>query len=186
MTTFNFVLSPAICAKKIAKIAKVGSALQAEIHSVGVSVLDHIREHGDYTLATRLLGALPNGQRVKALAAWFREFSGGAAVFSYDASNQCWKCKLDPNRTDEQFRIEEANRVSFADLNPEKGYSTLTLKGFMGYLKRKANEDGTNPDGSVKVEPAVREAAALFYGNLKSAMGGVKTPALDDLVADEA
>lgn len=184
MTTFN-ILTPEACKSKITKIAKVGKALQAEIHAVAVSTLDHIRAHGDYTLALGLLGALPNGQRVQALVAWYRAFSGGAVKFSYDSTNKCWKCTLSPNRTDEQFRVQEASETTFADLNPEKGYSTMTFEGFKEYLKRTANKDGLNPDGTAKVEPRVRDLAAAFYAKL-NAGEKVEVQSLDDIIPDAA
>ena len=45
MNTFN-ILDPAACGKKIDRIARVGKALQNDIHVVAVSTLAHIRDHG--------------------------------------------------------------------------------------------------------------------------------------------
>ena len=56
----------------IGRIKAAGTVLQARIHATAVSTLAHIRDHGDTTLSCRLLDALANGQRVKALAFWFR------------------------------------------------------------------------------------------------------------------
>ncbi len=161
MTTFT-ILDQTTCGKKIDRIRKIGSALQNEIHTVAVSTLAHLRDHGDYTLATRLLDALPNGQRVKALAHWYGHFSGGAASFSFD-KNAGWSCKLAKVRSPEMFDVDGAYAVSFADLVAEKGYTTLTLAQAIQYLKRKANEDGLNPDGTPKVSPEARELYAQLY-----------------------
>jgi hypothetical protein len=161
MTTFT-ILDQAACGKKIDRIRKIGKALQNEIHVVAVSTLSHIRDHGDYTLAVRLLDALPNGQRVKALAHWYGHFSSGAATFSFDKSGG-WGAKLLKARTPEMFDIEGAIETSFADLVEEKGYSTLNVAQVVAYLKRKANENGVNPDGTPKVAPEAREMLATLW-----------------------
>lgn len=180
------ILSAEVCSKRIAKIARVAGALQSEIHQVAVSTLDHIREHGDSTLAARLLGALPNGQRVQALVAWYSTFSNKKATFSYDKANAIWKCKLDPNRADSDFMIDKAAATSYADLNKEKSYKTMTVKGILDFLKKRANEDGLNDDGSPKVEKDARELAARAYAMFKNEIEGVGQAAesLSDLVPD--
>lgn len=161
MTTFT-ILDQATCGKKIDRIRKIGKALQNEIHVVAVSTLSHIRDHGDYTLAVRLLDALPNGQRVKALAHWYGHFSNGLATFSFDKSGG-WACKLAKARPAEMFDIDGAYGTSFADLVAEKGYSTMTVDNVLAYLKRKSDEDGVNPDGTPKVQPEAREMLAALW-----------------------
>lgn len=160
MSTFN-IIPQAECGKKIAQIKRVGATLQKTIHEVAVSTLAHIRDHGDYTLAVQLLDALPNGQRVKALAHWYGHFSNGAATFTFDKSGG-WGAKLLKARTPEMFNIEGAYETSFADLVAEKGYSTLNVAQVVAYLKRKADEDGLNPDGTAKVSPEARELFAVL------------------------
>ena len=87
------LLSAADLGKRIAKIAKVGASLQAEIHEIAVQTLGHIAAHGDTTLFTRLLDSLPNGQRVKALAFWGGHFSGGNLTATYE-KDAGWSVKL--------------------------------------------------------------------------------------------
>jgi hypothetical protein len=161
MTSFT-IIPQAECGKKIAQIKRVGATLQKTIHEVAVSTLAHIRDHGDYTLAVQLLDALPNGQRVKALAHWYGHFSNGAATFTFDKSGG-WGAKLMKARTPEMFNIEGAYETSFADLVAEKGYSTLNVAQVVAYLKRKADEDGLNPDGTPKVSPEARELLATLW-----------------------
>ena len=161
MTTFT-ILDQATCGKKISRIAKIGRALQNEIHIVAVSVLAHIRDHGDYTQAVQLLDALPSGQRVKALAHWFGFYSASAATFAFD-KNGGWGCKLLKARTPEMFDIEGAYLTSFADLVAEKGYTTMTAEQVLSYLKRKSNENGLNPDGTAKVSPEARDILASLW-----------------------
>lgn len=163
MSTFT-IISQAECAKKIGKIKRIGATLQREIHLVAVSTLAHIRDHGDYTLAVQLLDALPNGQRVKALAHWYGHFSNSAATFSFD-KNGGWMCKLLKARTPEMFDIDGAFATSFADLVAEKGYTSLNLAQVAKWLQRKANDDGKNPDGTPRVTEEAREVLAALYRN---------------------
>lgn len=56
--------------KAIASIQSRGAKLDASIQHVGLSVLQHIEDHGDYTLAERLVQAMPKGSRRLALVEW--------------------------------------------------------------------------------------------------------------------
>lgn len=155
--------------KRIAKIAKVGVSLQAEIHEIAVQTLGHVAAHGDYTLAVRLVNSLPSGQRRQALCAWYRNFSGNQLSFTYDKDAQSFSAKLVKGWAAEPFDMDGAVATSYGDFLPEKGYATLTLDGFTAMLKRKANEDGLNPNGTPKVEPRVREICATLYARLHNA-----------------
>lgn len=161
MSTFN-IIDKAGCAKNIARIKKAGKAIQELIHTTAVSTLAHIRDHGDYTLAVQLLDALPNGQRVKALAHWYNHFSDGAAKFSFDPKAG-WSCKLAKHRKAEQFDVDGAYAVSFADLTTEKAPGTLDIKGVLAYLKRKANDNKTYDDGTPRVSEDARNLMAALY-----------------------
>lgn len=149
------------CSTAIGRIAATGKVLQARIHTVAVSTLAHIRDHGDTTLAARLLDALANGQRVKSLAFWYSHFSGGKAVFSVDKSTGQWKCKLNPERLPENFDIEGADATNFADLTNEKSPETMDIKAFEKMLKRIGDNDAMIPGTSMpKVSADVRALAA--------------------------
>lgn len=152
--------------KQIARIAKVGKALQAEIHSVAVQTLGHIAAHGDTTLFIRLLNALPNGQRVKALAFWGNHFSGKQVTATFDKEAGAWNAKLVKGWSPEPFDMDGAVATSFADLTAEKGYSTLTMPAFLAMLKRTADKTGQNPDGTPKVEAKVRAICASLFAEL--------------------
>lgn len=150
------------CKSNISRIKRAGKALQVLIHETATSTLAHIRDHGDWTLACALLDAMPNGQRVKALAHWYNHFSDGAVKFSFDP-NAGWTCKLAKNRTPEQFDVEGAYAKSFADLTAEKEPTTMSVKQAIAYLKRKANDDKRNDDGTPKVSDEARELFAKLY-----------------------
>lgn len=57
--------------KNIKSIASRGAKLDAFIQSTGLAVIQHIGEHGDYSLANEMLAAMPRGSRKLALVEWF-------------------------------------------------------------------------------------------------------------------
>jgi hypothetical protein len=180
---FSTLMDAAEIGKRISKIARVGASLQAEIHQIAVQTLGHIAAHGDYTLAVRLLDALPNGQRVKALAFWFGRFSGNQATFSFD-KEQGWQGNLKKGWVSEAFDLDGAVETTFADLVPEKGYNTLTLDGLRAYFRRQANNDDLNPNGTPKVDPKVRDLCAALYAQMAKPKQTVEPVPLAALLAE--
>jgi hypothetical protein len=58
----------------LAAIASIGNRskkLDSDVQLAGLSILKHVDEHGDTTLADKLMNALPKGARRLALAEWF-------------------------------------------------------------------------------------------------------------------
>lgn len=162
------IMSAGEITSAIGRIATVGKTLQSDIHTTAVSTLAHIRDHGDTTLAARLLDALANGQRVKALAFWFSHFSNGKAIFSQDKVTKQWKCKLNSERTPEDFDIEAADATNFADLTNEKTPETMDLKAFEKLLKRIGDNDALIPGTTQpKVSAEVRALAAKCVGVIR-------------------
>lgn len=152
------ILNQAKTGKLISSIAKRATTLNVDIHIAAVSTLAHVRDFGDYTLAIRLLGALPSGQRVKTLAAWYGHFSNGAITFTLDKA-EGWKANLAKKRSPEMFDIEGAWKVPFGDLMPEKVATTMTAKQVVAMLKKQADSKAVNDDGTPKISD---DAKALF------------------------
>lgn len=143
--------------------------IQERIHIIGCSTLDHIRAHGDTTGACALLNALPKGQRVKALGHWFKTFSSGKAVFLFDKGAQTWNCKLSKQRTDADFKIEDACATTFADLTDERDPVSVTVESMLRNLTRNSTNDELHDDGlTPKVSPAAREFAAKLVAFARS------------------
>lgn len=61
--------------KAIVSIATRGKKLDADIQAAGLSIINHVQEHGDTTLADKLVNALPKGSRKLALVEWMLAFS---------------------------------------------------------------------------------------------------------------
>lgn len=63
-------LSKAEAEKMITSVGKRSKQLNNDIHKAALSVCKHADDHGDVTLAQRLIAELHKGQRVNALIAW--------------------------------------------------------------------------------------------------------------------
>lgn len=176
MTTFT-LLDKAECGKRISALRVAGAGYQTEVHICAVSALAHIRDCGDWTLFTDLLGALPTGVRANALAGpWVSRFSGKAVSFTYDKSKGAWVGKMAKAWKPEMFDIEGACKTTFGDFVPEKGYDTMGIIAVISMLKRKANEAGNHPDGRPKVDPKARELFARLHLRAVEIVSGVSEP----------
>lgn len=177
MTSIVKLMTQADVTKLIDSIGSRGTELQSDIHTAGFNTLDHARVHGDYTGIERLMNALPNGQRVKALAAWYRGFSTGKVSLSQDKSTKAWVVNKDrfSGRTDADFNMVEAEQITFADYTTERDPVTLTVEKFLAGLKRTAtnaaNFDGTDVP---KVDPKVRAIASVLVKNVETALAAAQ------------
>jgi hypothetical protein len=148
-------------AARVSKIVTGAQNLQADIHLAACSILDHTREHGDYTAGEALLNGLPNGQRVKALAFWFRHFSNGKLTFKRDEATKLYVGVLQKARDDADFRIDEACETSFADLTNEQEPKSVTVESMVRNLSRSATNAEMHKDGKTpKVTPEARALAS--------------------------
>jgi hypothetical protein len=105
-------------ASGIASVASDAKAIQTRIHELAVSCLAHVRDHGDTTLAIRLVQVLPSGQRRKTLAQWFAVYSNNVMQLLQD-KNGNWTAKLKGSRKPEDFMVDEAMDCEYGDLEPE-------------------------------------------------------------------
>lgn len=154
------ILNQHECAQKIESVIKGAVANEADLHQVAYSTLDHIRAHGNYTGALRLLNGLPRGLRVKGLAEWYKGFSNKKFVPGLDPKTKQWKAELAKDRTDADFDIEGAIATTYADYTTEPNYSTLSFEKFVKGLKRTATNTGFFPGTTIpKVSEDTRAVA---------------------------
>jgi hypothetical protein len=149
---------------KVIKSIKLRAAnVERDIHIVGVSTLVHMRDHGDYTGALALLNALPKGQRVKALAGWYKHNSSGKFHARIDKDTGEWVGKLEKGRADSDFLIVQAEAKSFAELTVEREPVQITEDTLAKYLERIAANDEMLDNGKPKVtETAKARARAML------------------------
>lgn len=160
------ILSVSAIGEVLDKIATTAKALQSQIHQCAVSALAHTFESGDYRSVTRLLNALPNGQRVQALAVWFEAMSekllvikkanGSFSVALVDG----WKAKLEAMVVEEL--LEVAMATDYGAFTKESKPTAMTLEKMIKWLEAKAQ--ATDDD----VEPAAKAVAAKLVSNYKA------------------
>jgi hypothetical protein len=157
------LLNQAETAKAIKSIRTRAANVQKDIHLCAVSTLAHMRDHGDYTGAVLLMNALPSGQRVKGLAAWYKNFSGGKFTLRQDKKQgNIWVGALQSKadgRVDEDFNVDEAAKITFADFTAEAAPQQVTPDSIKKYLDRLIANDETIKDALGKDQPKVTEAA---------------------------
>jgi hypothetical protein len=142
----------------IATIRTNSAEVQVLIHETAVSVLAHVRDHGDTTLAVRLANACSSGVRREGLAAWFLKFSGNQMRMTFK-DGSC-VCALKAGWTKDLFDVEGSMAVDFGDLTKEKSQEkALDLAKLIAAIKKFTTNDKKLADGS-PVVPAEVVAAA--------------------------
>lgn len=153
------LLNQADTSKLIRSIKGRAASVQADIHQAACSTLAHMRDHGDFTLAVALMNVLPNGQRVKGLAAWYKHFTSGKFSVRQDKKQgNIWVGSIKKDRAATDFLVDDAVQVTFADFTTEREPTQVTAASIIKYLERLVGNDETLPNGTPKVDP---EAIAL-------------------------
>lgn len=160
--------SRSVIASKVVAIVASAKATDAELHVVLCSILDHTREHGDYTAILPLLNGLPNGQRKQAIVAWVSHFTGKKLAIKLDTKSKEWGAELAKDRVEENFDIVGAMAVTFGDFTKEPEPTTLTLKMLVKLLEKKATSDEVNKDGSPKVAEEARIMASKLVAFVRA------------------
>lgn len=161
------ILSQTAVTAVIASIKTNAVKLQGEIHQAAVSTLDHVREHGDFRGALALVCALPNGQRVEGLIAWYSHFSNGKLTFKKDQHGQR-TCTLKRERDETDFDIEAAMLTDFGALTKEPKANTFGVDKLIKMLESKANNTETNSDGTPKVSEDCRAISAKLVASYRA------------------
>jgi hypothetical protein len=157
------LLNQSETARRVTRVSRVAVKIEAEIHLLACSILEHTRAHGDYTQGVALLNGLPRGQRVKALAFWFTKFSNGKLVYAIDKTSKQWAGALNKQRVDGDFDVAAAMETSFADLTNEQAPKSATVESILKALEAKATNVKMHDDG---ITPVVTPAARAFASEL--------------------
>lgn len=164
------ILSVEECASIVTEIRGSAKALQAKIHHVAVSTLVHIRDTGDTRGALALVQALPNGQRIEGLKAWYTGMSSDKITFGKNADTGETTIKLAKDRVPANFLVAEAEVTDFGSYTKEAKPRTFTVDQLIKQLEGKATNTELNEDGSPKVEEAARMVAAKMVASYRTAV----------------
>lgn len=127
----------------IKSIATRGQKLDADIHLAACSCLNHAAEHGDVTLASKLILAMPKSSRAKALIHWFETygkltFKKNDGVFGMNKGKS------------KEWNVPAAIEMPFWKLVPEPEVKDLTIEALVKMVKSKitkAKDTGHIGDG---------------------------------------
>lgn len=123
---YEIIKGAAAIDKAIASIKNRGVKLDGSIQLAGLSVLAHASEHGDSTLADRLVAAMPKGARKLALVEWMLCFGQMRKLDNKNADEaqrikEGALFKLDRTRT---LNLEGASDKLWHEFKPEAAPST--------------------------------------------------------------
>lgn len=131
--------------------------LDNEIQSLCVSIHAHIVEHGDHTLATKLVAALSAGQRRNTLIAWF-ELTTWLVWDSQEKRFAKDKAKM-------MQPLDEAARILWTEVQKEAEYRPFSaekaLKTLAGKVKADRQRELPVDQELVKFLAGVRDLAGL-------------------------
>lgn len=128
--------------KAINSIIRRGVQFDKDVHQAAVSCLYHGEQHGDLTLATRLVNGMPRSSRRKALIHWFTKHG----MMTYKEKEQAFK--MDKGKS-KAWKLSDAESVPFWEFTEEKDPAKLTMEGLVKSVVnrvRKAKEDGRLAD----------------------------------------
>ena len=107
--------------KAIKSIATRGAKLDSDIHIAAVSCLHHAFNHGDVTLMTKLVDAMPKSGRRKALIHWVQEHS----LLGYVEGEQAFRMTASKTK---QWKLKVAEETPFWEFTTEKAPTDLTME----------------------------------------------------------
>lgn len=126
--TFKLVEGAANIQKLIVSVTTRGKKLENDLHVAAVSTLHHAGQHGDITLANRLLEGLPASTRKNALREWYLSFG----KFKWNEEEKA----LAYDKT-KQSLLDDAIATPFWEFKPEPAFKPLDIAGsLMSFLNR--------------------------------------------------
>lgn len=143
--TMKLLLGVAAISKAITSIQTRGKKLDNSIQQTALSVIHHIEEHGDVTLATNLVAAMPKGSRSNALKAYMETFSKATWVNgSKDKPAQFIYTKS--KETD----MDGAYAIMWTEFKPEPVYQPIdiveSVAALLNRIEKDAAKRGTKYD----------------------------------------
>jgi len=106
----------------ISMMQTAGRDLDADIQFLGLSVLNHIELHGDYSMANCMFSAMPNGSRRNSLAAWFIKYGKLRLTNDEDVK------KRFVNKKDSPFQFDKTKATNLEGAGNEQWFDCLKEK----------------------------------------------------------
>lgn len=166
--TMKLIVSAALITKAIASIQNRGGKLDNDIHVAGVSVLAHAFEHGDTTLADKLVHAMPKGARKLALVEWMLAYGTVAKLDPKQDKDAVAAGRL--FKLDKSKRYDEAGAMaeSWVEFKPDAAVLTAfdaqaAVASVLSRLK-KATEGKLEIKGAAEARAQAKALVAALGG----------------------
>lgn len=156
------ILSAALADKLIVSIKGRGAKLDADIHQAAVSVLAHHDQHGDTTLANRLLAAMPKSGRRNALQSWMLAFDG-KLMLNTDKATKAEK-PLVHNKEGAGLAVSfvaDADAMPFWEFKAVEGTTEFDFNAYITSLNKGVKKalDKATPEQRAKLEAVLAAIA---------------------------
>ena len=166
MSTFKLHTGTAAITTAIKAIAKNGKALDNAIQKTGVSIIAHVRDHGDTTLAVALVKAMPRGSRVSAVIDWLNAFS----PMTLQLTKAGLTVELDKKRVPADSKVADAIATPWYTFKKETAKEVVTLESLIEKFEKAvvklAKEGGCAETDAGKVIAAVEGARPVAQAKL--------------------
>lgn len=117
--------------KRIGAFARLGKKWAQEARVLALSTLVHAATHGDITLATRLVNAMPAGARKAAMVDWFENF----APVRWSQKQQCFEFPKPYGEVKDKFDLTGAEATPFDEFTPDRSTKELTIEQVIKTLR---------------------------------------------------
>jgi hypothetical protein len=158
----------------IKSIKTTGGTLQQKVHDTAIQCMLHAQEHGDTTLLSSLLDAVPAMVRNKGLHKWITDHS--PLLISYDKKEQQYKVRKNKKDSANEWNIDTANSTPFWQYTQE---TTPTFFTFETLMKRM--ESIIAKAEAVEVEEGMTEEQVKEVAHIRATADKMKA-----IVAQEA
>lgn len=157
--TATVILSAALTEKLIVSIKGRGAKLDADIHQAALSVCAHHAQHGDTTLANRLLAAMPKSGRRNALQSWMLAFDGKLAL-NDDKATKAEK-PLVHSKEGTAFDQAGADATPFWEFKATEGSKDFDFTAYINGLNKGVNKamEKATPEQRAKLEAVLAALA---------------------------
>lgn len=126
--------------KAIGTIKRMGVRFDTLVHVTAVSCIKHAEDSGDFTLASKLVKAMPKSARGKALVHWFTMFS--PCQWSKEAD----QFKKTKGEKAVAFDLQGAEATPFYELTPEKDPAPITIEAIIASIKSRVKKSKDQPE----------------------------------------
>ena len=135
-----------------------GAKIDAKLHETGVAIMQHAKDHGDFTAVNRLLAVFPKSGRKQAFIKWFQDHT----PYSYAQDIEAFK--LAGKGSMRQFMIEEANNTPFWEYTVEAIAKDQDFdKAFASFVKSwEAKAEKSKEAGKTVITGKLAQAKALL------------------------